>query len=198
MFSKELHHLQLEKSFQSQNTGLKSNNLSNFVSLAFPLQCWRFQRSPSNNKGKEPPQPTLSPCWECPSFSRLPHQSAPGFFPPSGSACVRLRTCVCWAHESTGKEKERKGVENRPATAARTVRKQCNQQKKASSKTPPPWAELKDIKKIMSLKNGPGYVNEPQEVHSLSLNLENSKWCWVSTQHFAVPPKASVALVQWT
>lgn len=44
-------------------------------------------------------------------------------------------------------ERERKGVENRPATTARTVRKLCNPHKKASSKTSPPWAELKDIKK---------------------------------------------------
>lgn len=44
-------------------------------------------------------------------------------------------------------EREGKGGENRPATTSRTVRKQCNQQRKASSRTLPPWAELKDIKK---------------------------------------------------
>lgn len=46
------------------------------------------------------------------------------------------------------REREREGVENRPATAARAGRKQRNQQKKASSKTLPPRAELKDVKKL--------------------------------------------------
>lgn len=42
-----------------------------------------------------------------PSFARLPRQSAPGFFPPSGSACIRLQTCACSAHESGGKKRDR-------------------------------------------------------------------------------------------
>lgn len=38
-------------------------------------------------------------------------------------------------------EREGKGGENRPATTARTVRKQCSQQRKASSRTMPSWPE---------------------------------------------------------
>jgi len=128
---------------------LKSNNLSHFASPAFSLQRRLFQSSPSNDKRKGPAQPTLSPCGDsAPALPDYLIRARQHFFLQAVQHAFDCRHAfveLLNLEESRERKKSsREQTSHRCQNSEKTVQPA---EEKQAAKIPPPWAQLKDIKK---------------------------------------------------